>query len=150
MFGYLWRTYLNGESDGARVGMGGDVHGVETGVKHTVWHQDVATATVLLEFPVIQVHRLVCGMRGKKGHTSRPSYFNSHASIPQFRTTTYSIPIPPVYIPTPYIPYLKPCTPISPVSIPPVPIPVHPNPVPHTSSPNTCTSKPRTPIPPVW
>ena len=61
--------YLNGESDGARVGMGGYIHGVETGVKHTVWHQDVTTATVLHELPIIQVHRLVCGMRGKVGRS---------------------------------------------------------------------------------
>ena len=35
------------------------VHGVEAGVKHRVRHEHVATATVLQELALIQMHRLV-------------------------------------------------------------------------------------------
>ena len=66
-------SYLNGESDGARAGMSGHVHGVEPGLKHAVWHQDVATATILHELPVVQVHRLVwVQSRGKIRIMSNP------------------------------------------------------------------------------
>ena len=49
--------------------MGGHIHGVKARVKHAVWHEDVATATVLEELPFIQVHWLVLGREGgRNGH----------------------------------------------------------------------------------
>ena len=49
--------------------MGGHIHGVKARVKHAVWHEDVATATILEELPFIQVHWLVLGREGgRNGH----------------------------------------------------------------------------------
>ena len=39
--------------------MCGHVQGVEPGLKHAVWHQDIATPTILHELPVIQMHWFV-------------------------------------------------------------------------------------------
>lgn len=57
--------------------MCGDIHGVEARVEHAVWHEDITTAAILKEFPIIQMHWLVLREerrvrgRGRKGGEER-------------------------------------------------------------------------------
>ena len=59
---------LYSEGDGCGLRMSGGVHGVKARLKHTVWHEDVATPSILLESPMVEVHLLVCVCVKGAGH----------------------------------------------------------------------------------
>lgn len=52
---------LDVDGDGRARDVCGGVQGVESGVKHTVRHQNIPTASILLETTLVQVHGLVWG-----------------------------------------------------------------------------------------